>query len=589
MLRFNSVSLRNFMSFGKSLTKIVLDNPGTTLIVGQDLDNTAKGDGTNGVGKTTILNAICFASYGKPLTDIPSLDDLVNDINKKHCEVILDFNKDNDHYLITRHRKMKAGPAGNNVYLLKNGTDITLDSMAHTNQEIERIIGMPFELFVRIAAFSANSIPFLDLPTRSQNGVNQTTIIESLFDITMLSEKAEVLKKIQMKETDQSIKMLKTQLEQLNKEKARHETQVTSAKLRLVKWEKQRTTDLRDLNNQIKSIDGIDIDHEQKLQQLQKALEEEFNDAQPLVDKFGRELTRAQDKRQKLIKEVAQLETNKCPYCEQEFKDSQIKLDECNTEIKVLTETINDIKLAIDEEEVRLKEVRKKIVAIIDQRTVQDVDGLLKIQGQIESLKQQAASLEDAENPHAESLEELVDMQLDDDVDVDEITELETKFAHQKFLYQLLTKKDSFVRKTLLNKNIPFLNQRLNYYLGELGLPHTVEFTHELTAQISQFGRKKGFGSLSNGQRSRVNLALSMAFRDVLQNLHDHINFCMFDEVLDVGLDAVGIQAAAKMLKRKARDENLSLFIISHREEAGNAFDRTMVVQMEKGFSNIKE
>jgi DNA repair exonuclease SbcCD ATPase subunit len=85
-----------------------------------------------------------------------------------------------------------------------------------------------------------------------------------------------------------------------------------------------------------------------------------------------------------------------------------------------------------------------------------------------------------------------------------------------------------------------------------------------------------------------VNLALSFAFRDVLQSLHEHINVCMLDEVLDVGLDAVGVQAAAKMLKQKARDENLSVYIISHRDEIDSAFDHKLTVQMSKGFSYLQ-
>ena len=169
------------------------------------------------------------------------------------------------------------------------------------------------------------------------------------------------------------------------------------------------------------------------------------------------------------------------------------------------------------------------------------------------------------------------------------INELKELLDHQKFLLKLLTKKDSFVRKALLTKNIPFLNQRLSGYLSDLGLPHTVEFTHEMTANISQFGRPLDFGNLSNGQRARVNLALSFAFRDVLQSIHGRINVCMLDEVLDVGLDVVGIQNAAKMLKQKSRDENVAMYIISHRDEVDNAFDRTMTIQLSKGFSYVGE
>lgn len=130
---------------------------------------------------------------------------------------------------------------------------------------------------------------------------------------------------------------------------------------------------------------------------------------------------------------------------------------------------------------------------------------------------------------------------------------------------------------------------QLQHYLDELGLPHTVQFTHELAAKISRFGQELDFGNLSAGQRARVNFALSLAFKDVLQRLHTKINVCMLDEVLDHGLDTVGVQAAARLVKRKARDEELSMFIVSHRDEVDGIFDRTMTVQMSQGFSNIKE
>ena len=133
-----------------------------------------------------------------------------------------------------------------------------------------------------------------------------------------------------------------------------------------------------------------------------------------------------------------------------------------------------------------------------------------------------------------------------------------------------------------------FLNKQLSKYLTELGLQHTVEFTHEMTAKITQFGRELSFGNLSSGQEARVNIALALAFRDVLQSMHEPINVCMFDEVLDVGLDTVGVQLAAKLLKRKARDEKLSLFIVSHRDEINSTFERKMTVQFSKGFSYLK-
>ena len=162
--------------------------------------------------------------------------------------------------------------------------------------------------------------------------------------------------------------------------------------------------------------------------------------------------------------------------------------------------------------------------------------------------------MKQADNPYLEPLEELENTKIDD-VDYSEINKLTKMLEHQRFLLKLLTKKDSFVRKILLNKYLPFLNGRLQEYLTALGLKHIVRFTTDLKAEISQFGRELDFGNLSAGQRARVNLALSFAFRDVLQSLHSQVNICLFDEVLDIGLDTIGVKKAASLLKRKARDE----------------------------------
>jgi DNA repair exonuclease SbcCD ATPase subunit len=164
---------------------------------------------------------------------------------------------------------------------------------------------------------------------------------------------------------------------------------------------------------------------------------------------------------------------------------------------------------------------------------------------------------------------------------------LKTNIEHQKFLYKLLTNKNSYIRKTLLNKHIPFLNERLYYYLTELELPHIVKFGHDLSAQIHKFGKKLEFGNLSNGQKSRVNIALSLAFRDILEKIYGKINILIMDEVLDRGLDGPGAELAAKILKHKTNQDNISLFVITHRNEMDSVFDNIITIEMENNFSKV--
>jgi len=584
MIRFKTLTLKNFLSYGAVPTVINLDKPGTTLILGEDLDNTTTGTGANGVGKTVIINALVYGIYDRPLSNITK-DNLVNNINKANMEVVIEFEKGEDTYVIKRARKTKAGAAGNHVHVFVNGKDVTPDSVGNANDLIETIIGIPYDIFVRVAAISATHTPFLDLPVRSHYAANQTDIIEELFDLKTLSEKANALKEV-IKETEQSLEVHMARVEQAKKERERHEQQIAAAERRVLNWTEQNKTEVNNIQKKLKKIEDVDIELQRQLHDQVKDVTSSLNLA--LDDQRGAE---SQIKKlNKTIKtvggELEHLRDDKCPYCLQQYQDAVTKISEAEM---VVAKAKTDLELisvqlgGFDESVEKLTIARKELVAQI---TVNDMDELLEIRSQASHYRQKLDELANAKNPFVEPLQELQDTVLDD-ICMDKVNELTKLIDHQKFLLKLLTKKDSFVRKTLLNKNIPFLNTRLAHYLSGLGLPHTVEFTHEMTASISQFGRPLDFGNLSNGQRARVNLALSFAFRDVLQSMHDHINICMLDEVLDVGLDTVGVQNAAKMLKRKARDEELSLFIISHRDEVDSAFDRKMTVQMSKGFSNV--
>lgn len=194
--------------------------------------------------------------------------------------------------------------------------------------------------------------------------------------------------------------------------------------------------------------------------------------------------------------------------------------------------------------------------------------------------------LKNESNPYCDVVEDIKKIKLDESK-MDEINNLNDDIEHKKFLHKLLTKKDSFIRKALLNKNIPYLNNRLTYYLNKMGLPHKVEFTNEMTAKIRQFDTEIDFGNLSAGQKARINIALSFAFRDLLQLGHSKVNFCILDECLDTGLSNVGVQMACNMLKSIASENNLSMYIISHRDEIASMFKNSIEIELKNGFSNI--
>jgi DNA repair exonuclease SbcCD ATPase subunit len=581
MIKFKKITMVNFMSYGAIPTIVDLDIPGTTLVLGEDLDHVG---GTNGVGKTTVLNAIVYALYDKSISNTAK-DKLVNNINQSKMEVIVEFEKNGKNYTIVRQRKMKVGATGNVTTLYEDGKDITLDSSDHTNEYIEqKILGIPYELFVRIVAFSATHLPFLELPIRSPYAANQTDIIEELFNLKTLSQKADALK-LEIKDTDLALKIQIEQMNLIEKEHERHAKQHEAALKRVSNWEIQHVQEIQDIESRIKKLQSVDIDAQKKVFDSLAEAREIYNKSKLAKDNIHKIHGDLRVEINDIDNELKHLSKGECPRCLQKFKDKNINsiIDQAELkkiELAKIYAELTTTSLATTSYADQVKRFEKMLL-------FKTLEELLNSKGKIDQQKEKLAELQIELNPYSEALEELEAIVLEA-IDMTRINELKDTSNHQKMLLKVLTNKDSFVRKALLNKNIPFLNQRLQKYLIDIGLHHNVEFTHEMTAKISQFGAEMDFDQLSNGQRARVNIAISFAFRDVLQSMHDSVNICMLDEVLDVGLDAMGVQAAAKMLKRKARDEKIAVYIISHRDEIDSAFDRKMTVQLFGGFSSIQ-
>jgi DNA repair exonuclease SbcCD ATPase subunit len=580
---FKSVTMQNFMSYGAVPTTIELDRPGTIFMSGENLDNTANGIRSNGVGKTTLLNAIVYCLYDKPVSTIKKLDNLINWVNKKNMIVSVEFEKDGSTYVVTRGRKTKAG-AGNLIQIIKDGEDITPASKA--DDKIIEIIGIKYELFVRIVTFSATHTPFFDLPTRHASQTNQTDIIEELFDIVTLSTKAEALKVI-IKDTELALEAVNERHEQLEKEHERYAKQLEAARLRVSNWEANNLKEIEKLNTQIQGLKVIDVTEQRLLLEELERLETELEQVIQEQMKSDAEITTIQKTMTDLSHELKHLDSGHCPYCKQDFHIATKDKKKIEAALHKAQENHTAVSLKYREAAGEVKKQSSNYKKLKAKLAVENLEQLLQIKNSITQLQTKCADLMSAVNPFLDPLQELEAIKLDEK-DMSTVNELNLSLTHQTFLLKLLTKKDSFVRKAILNKNIPFLNQRMQKYLVDLGLPHTVEFTHEMTANISQFGHEADFGNLSNGQKACVNIALSFAFRDVLQSMHDHVNICLLDEVLDVGLDDISVQAAAKMLKHKAREEKLALYIISHRNELNSAFDRKMIVQLSGGFSSLR-
>jgi DNA repair exonuclease SbcCD ATPase subunit len=217
----------------------------------------------------------------------------------------------------------------------------------------------------------------------------------------------------------------------------------------------------------------------------------------------------------------------------------------------------------------------------------QNFDDLLKARESATALKQRLALLQTAENPHIEARDKLLAAVVDA-VDTNKADALRRKLDHQNFLLKLLTDKNSFLRRRIINQTIPFLNGRLNHYSQTLGLPHVVKFDADMSCTVAEFGRELDFGNLSAGEKKRVNTSMTLAFRDVLHHLHAKANLMFIDE-LDGALDQNGIDSIVRVLKEKSRDEDMSIFVISHHPSIAGRLDRDLKIVKENGFSRVEQ
>jgi DNA repair exonuclease SbcCD ATPase subunit len=203
----------------------------------------------------------------------------------------------------------------------------------------------------------------------------------------------------------------------------------------------------------------------------------------------------------------------------------------------------------------------------------------------VANLQQQLATKRSDQDPYEEQIREMETKALEE-INYDTINELANVKEHQEFLLKLLTNKDSFIRKRIIDQNLSYLNTRLSQYLDRIGLPHTVKFNNDLTVSIEELGRELDFDNLSRGERNRLILSLSWAFRDVWESLYQPINLLFIDEVIDTGMDSSGVENSLAILKKMAREGNRSVWLVSHKDELAGRVNNVLSVVKENGFTS---
>jgi len=583
MIRVKDLTVKNFMSVGNQTQAVDFNKEQLTLVLGENLDQGGDDQGSrNGTGKTTIINALSYALYGTALTNIKR-NNLINKTNSKGMLVTLHFEKDNQDYRIERGRS----PNVLKFYINNEEQELLDESQGDsrkTQEYINGLLGMSHDMFKHIVALNTYTEPFLSM---RQN--DQRAIIEQLLGITILSEKAESLKE-KVRETKEATTQETLKIEAIQSANSKIETTIDSLRKNQRAWTAKKTQDIDKLQRSIEELERVDIDAElvahEKLQNWT-----ELNTAITALNKekstLESALLRANTSVEKAKKDIANLEDAVCYTCGQTLQDDK-KAEIQSSKSKEL----NDAMAYQTEVAEKLQEILKGLddIGDINGRPDTFYDTMREAydhRNNVDNLRTALTNKQQETDPYQTQIDELSTTALQE-IDWTPVNDLTNYKDHQEFLLKLLTNKDSFIRKKIIDQNLAYLNNRLTYYLDKLGLPHQVLFQNDLNVEITQLGQDLDFDNLSRGERNRLILGMSFAFRDVWESLYQNVNLLFIDELIDSGMDTAGVESSLAVIKKMGRERDKNVFLISHKDELVGRVNHLMKVVKENGFTSYE-
>ena len=583
MIKIKDLTCKNFMSVGNQTQAVDFDKDNLTLVLGENLDQGGDDSGSrNGTGKTTIINALSYALYGTALTNIKR-NNLINKTNSKGMLVTLHFEKNNVDYRIERGRS----PNILKFYVDNQEQEMTDESQGDsrkTQEYISDLLDMSHDMFKHIVALNTYTEPFLSMRTNDQRA-----IIEQLLGITILSEKADALKE-QTRYTKDAIQEETLKINAIQSANEKIGGTITSLQNTQRAWLSKKSQDVSKLQKGIDELEHLDIDEELELHEKLSnwsqhnnailALKKELSTLEPALQRADRTVVKAK-------KDIADLEDATCYTCGQELHaDKKAEIETRKTK------EYEDAIAYQTEITVKVKDVMKALEDIGEingkPRTFYDsAKEAYDHRTNVDSLKQALTSKEQESDPYQAQIDELNSSAIQE-VNWGAVNELTSFKEHQDFLLKLLTNKDSFIRKKIIDQNLMYLNNRLTYYLDKLGLPHQVVFQNDLAVEITQLGQDLDFDNLSRGERNRLILGMSFAFRDVWESLYQKINLLFIDELIDSGMDTAGVESSLSVLKKMGREGDKNVYLISHKDELIGRVNNVMKVIKENGFTSYE-
>ena len=570
MLVFQKLRYKNFLSSGDSFTEIDFIANNTNLIIG-----------SNGAGKSTILDALTFVLFNKPFRKI-NKPQLVNSVTEKNCLVEIEFNNNNRQYLVRRGIKPNVFDIEVDGKLLdKRGDDrdnqLTLE---------ENILKVNYKSFTQIVILGSSTfVPFMQL-----SAAHRREVIEDLLDIRVFSSMSSIVKDRVRTVRDQLkiLELKKSSLKEKGEMQAKFIDDIT----------KRGEANIDKKNESIKEqlleqqqLQESNIDILGEIEKLNAELEE-LKDAGDKLRELGGLKGKIQQKITTLSKNHKFFNDNKtCPTCTQEIDDDlrQTKLGELGNDAKKLKAGYQELEGAIEKEELRetnFNTISGRVLELNKTLASSNSD-ISNINKTITNLHSEVSTIRESIDNQAESKEKLNSIITKLKTSNDEISNLKVEMEKHQFVNELL--KDGGVKSSIIKKYIPLINKHVNKYLQMMEFYINFNLDEEFNETVvSPIHERFSYSSFSEGEKMRIDLSLLFTWREVARVRNSvNTNLLIMDEVFDSSLDGFGTEEFLKIIRYVVKDANI--FIISHKTELHERFDSVLKFEKERGFSKLNK
>jgi len=567
MILFETIRWKNFLSTGNQYTEVNFTENKTNLIIG-----------TNGAGKSTVLDALTFSLFGKPFRKI-NKPQLINSTNEKDCSVEVCFSVNNTDWKIVRGIKPNVFEIWRNDSLMDQFAS-ALDQQKWLEQNV---LKMNYKSFTQIVILGSSTfVPFMQLTTN-----NRREVIEDLLDIKIFSSMNTIIKE-KIRQSKEDIKVLNLKKESLTEKVTMQETFIGEleqlGKESIQKKEKKVTELLKEVEIYMRDNSAV----EESIFAYTKE-QEYVTGATQKLRKLGQLKGKISNKVSTITKEHKFFSENTvCPTCNQDIEENfRInRINDAQTKAKELQSGYKELEEAIKEEEERERQftaLSKEISKLnndISQNNVR-IAGCQRQISNLESEVQRTTEQLANRNTEHEKLETFKDNLK---TTYDELSSRKDTINYYDFSYSLL--KDGGVKSKIIKKYLPLINQQVNRYLQMMDFYINFTLDEEFNETVqSPIHEDFSYASFSEGEKMRIDLALLFTWREVARMKNSvNTNLLIMDEVFDSSLDGFGTEEFLKIIKYVVKDANI--FVISHKSGLEDRFDSVIRFEKVKGFSH---